>query len=157
MEDMNRRKFLKVVGVGTGAVAAGAVVTSIGVGSWRGAQAFSFRAVGGLPGGPVPAYASYVIEGHVDLASRSGVITKAVFAGPPEAMSTIALPGLSRAVRVTGVRDLGGYVYVDGVIDDPSQLVAGESPEVHVQIDRDAGIARAVFLGSKVLLRLAPQ
>lgn len=154
MDDMNRRKFLKVVGVGSGAVAAGAALPAIGMGSWSGARAFSFRAVGGLPGGPVPAYASFVLEGHVDVARRSGVVTKNVFAGGPDEMSSVALPGLSRAVRVTDVRDRGGRVYVDGVIDDATQLRPGESREVRIQIDRDAGVARARFLGSDVLLRL---
>jgi hypothetical protein len=37
------------------------------------------------------------------LGTRSGALTTAVCAGAPEEMSTIALPGLSRRIRLTGV------------------------------------------------------
>lgn len=154
MDEMDRRKFLKVVGVGSGAMAAGALIPTMGSLTAKGSGAYAFRAVAGLPTGPIPAYASYVLEGSVNLTTRSGVLTKAVYAGGPEAMSTIALPGLSRVVRVTDIRHRGDLVYVDGVIDDPSQLLAGESLDVRLQIDRTANVAKARFLGTDVVLRL---
>jgi len=45
-------------------------------------------------------------------------VTKTVFAGAPEAMSTIALPGLSRIVRITEVQDRGAQLRLTGVVDD---------------------------------------
>src|SRR5712691_1586012 len=105
MTEISRRKFLKMLGAGTGFMAAGALIPGGVLTSGRVLQAtknkLKFRAVGGLPQGVLPSYASYVIEGTIDLRTHSGVATKNVFAGPPEAMSTIALPGLSRTVRIT--------------------------------------------------------
>src|SRR5207245_8900835 len=98
MNEINRRKFLKLVGAGTGAMAAGVFIPGGVLTSGRVFQAsknkLKFRAVGGLPQGAFPSYASYVIEGTIDLKTHSGVGTKNVCARPPEAMSTIALPGL---------------------------------------------------------------
>ena len=154
MKNLDRRQFLKIVGIGSGAAAAGAMIPNLGMLRTTGPDVLAFRAVAGLPGEPMPAYASYVIEGSLNLKTRTGLLTKTVYAGDPEAMSTIALPGLSRVVRITDVRDLGERVFVEGVIDDPSQLVAGETAQVWLQVDRSAGIAQASFLGREVMLRL---
>src|SRR5437763_17067373 len=117
MNKLNRRKFLTLAGVGSAAAAAGAALPGANLltGGEK-AKTFTFRAVVGLPKKPLPAYASYVIEGHVDLAAGSGVLTKAVFAGTPEAMSAVALPGLSRIVRITEVQELGGTLRITGVV-----------------------------------------
>src|SRR5207247_9944680 len=105
MNKINRRKFLKMLGAGTGVMAAGVFLPGGILTSGRVLQAsknkLKFRAVGGLPQGAFPSYASYVIEGTIDLRTHSGVATKNVFAGPPEAMSTIALPALSRPISIT--------------------------------------------------------
>ncbi len=159
MEDLSRRKFLKLVGVGGGAIAVATMVPSSGLlnssssSSSSSAGNFSFRAVGGLPSGPIPAYASYVLDGHVNVAAKSGMITRTVFAGPPETMSAVAWPGLSRTYRITDVRDMGGYLQIKGEIVDRSQLRAGESPIVDVRVDRGRGVSHAPFFGSTVPLR----
>ena len=152
MEDINRREFLKRMGSGSGAVLGGILVPTTGLLSWSGKGVFTFRAVTGLPQDKLPSYASYVIEGSVNLTTRSGIITKTVYAGPPEAMSTIALPGLSRIVRVTEVRDSDGRLYIRGLIDDRSLLRAGETEDINIKIDPSTGVAQASFLGSKVTL-----
>src|SRR5205085_1807201 len=74
MNKLNRRKFLTLAGVGSAAAAAGAALPGANLltGGEK-AKTFTFRAVVGLPKKPLPAYASYVIEGHVDLAAGSGV------------------------------------------------------------------------------------
>jgi len=95
-----------------------------------------------------------VIEGHVNLTTRSGMLTKAVFAGHPEGMSTIALPGLSRIVRITDVQDLGGAFRIIGVVDDRSQLLRGESLDFDMYIDPSNGIVRTGFFGNEVQLLL---
>ena len=166
MEDLKRRKFLTIAGLGLGAVAAGVMASKSGLSSGSGllsglgslpkggSDDLKVRAVAGLPSGPIPSYASYVLEGNVNLSTRSGVLTKTVYAGRPEAMSTIALPGLSRVVRVTDVRNEGGSIHVKGTIDDASQLRAGESRDVDLWIDRSRGLARARFLSNNVALRL---
>src|SRR5207253_2616301 len=106
------------------------------------------------PPEPMPSYASYVVEGHVDLATQSGVITKKVFAGAPQAMSTIAFPGLSQIVRVTEVNDMKDTLHIKGLVDDRSQLQKGESPEFEMHIDPNRQQVQATFFGSKVVLQL---
>jgi len=145
-----------MAGVGS-AAAASAVIPGAGLlaGTGTGKNGvYTFRAVVGLPKKPLPAYASYVIEGHVDLATRSGVLTKAVFAGTPQARSAVALPGLSRIVRITDVQELGSTLRITGVIDDRSQLQRGESPTTQIVIDRSRGVVQAAFLGNQVALSL---
>ncbi len=162
MDDLNRRKFLKLVGVGSGAIAAGAVLPGKGLAaigakglSGLGAkELFAFRAVGGLPSGNLPSYATYVLEGHLNPITLSGVVTRTIYAGPPEAMSQIVIPGLTRVVRVDGLRDLGAILHVRGVTDDRSQLRDGEGPTMEFRIDRAAGVAHAPFFGTSVPLRL---
>jgi len=160
MEKINRRKFLTLVGVGSGAVAGGAMLAGAGLGLLGGPSGdkssgtFSFRAVSGLPGGALPSYASYVVQGNVNVAARSGVVARAVYAGYPGAMSTIALPGLSQIVRVTDVREAEGTVVITGVIDDRSQLRPGEDAVVQIRVDRSRGAAWTRFLGQPVELRL---
>ena len=155
MNGINRRSFLKLAGAGSAAAAGvGLPGASLLVGTAQ-ASTYSFRAVAGLPAAPLPSYASYVIEGHVNLSTRSGTVTKLVFAGAPEQMSTIALPGLSRAVRVTDARQQGDLLHLTGVVDDRSQLRPDERATVEITIDRAQGAVQTHFLGSRVSLRLA--
>src|SRR5713226_1350152 len=139
MTEISRRKFLKMLSAGTGIMAAGVLIPGGVLTSGRVIQAsknkLKFRAVGGLPQGVFPSYASYVIEGTIDLRTHSGVATKNVFAGPPEAMSSIALPGLSRTIRITQVEDSGSVLRLRGVVDDRSQLRAGENPNIDITVD----------------------
>jgi hypothetical protein len=102
----------------------------------------------------MPAYASYVIEGHVNLSTRSGVVTNTLLAGDPGQMSRITFPGQSRIVRVTDVQDLGGTFRITGVIDDRSQLQRGESSDFELLLDPSQRIARTSHLGSDLLLTL---
>ena len=157
MNKINRRKFLKMLGAGTGVMAAGVFIPGGILTSGRVLQAsknkLKFRAVGGLPQGAFPSYASYVI-GTIDLKTHSGVATKNVFAGPPEAMSTIALPGLSRTIRITEVEDSGGVLRVRGVVDDRSQLQNGENPYVDITVDSGRETASSSFMNSEVSLKL---
>ncbi|HLX57905.1 MAG TPA: hypothetical protein VKR83_12850 [Ktedonobacteraceae bacterium] len=155
MKKLNRRKFLQVAGASS-AVAAGVMVPSTGLLERYAAKdgAMTFRAVAGMPAKPLPNYASYVIEGHVNLATSSGVITKTVFAGSPETMSTIALPGMSRIGRISSVQDQGGSLLITGVVDDRSQLKRGESSTFTVLVDRLNGVAQAEFFGKLVSLNL---
>jgi hypothetical protein len=161
MKGINRRRFLQLAG--TGSLAAATIGTIAGVPALSTATRlsasskdgrFTFRAVAGLPSKPLPSYATYVLEGHVDLTTRSGVMTKTVLAGHPESMSTVALPGLSRIIRVTDVQGLGGTFRVLGVVDDRSQLLRGESRNVDLLIDPVQGLARTSSFGSPVILQL---
>ena len=158
MDRISRRKFLKMIGAGTGVVAMGALIPSGVLTSGRVFQAskdkLKFRAVGGLPQGSFPSYASYVIEGTIDLRTHSGVAIKNVFAGPPEVMSSIALPGLSRTIRITEVEDSGSVLRLRGVVDDRSQLRRGENPNVDITVDSGRGAASSSFMNSEVSLKL---
>ena len=161
MKGINRRRFLQLAGAGSlVAATAGTTVGVTGLATASRLSAtskqgrFTFRAVTGLPSKPLPSYASYVLEGHLDLTTRSGVMTKTVFAGHPEAMSTVALPGLSRIIRITEVQELGGTFRVLGVVDDRSQSLKGESKGFDLLIDPAQGIARTSSLGSPMVLQL---
>src|ERR1051326_3656931 len=157
MKGINRRRFLQWAGAGPLAAATAAIPvlsTAPRLTSTSKQGTFTFRAVTGLPSKPLPSYASYVIEGHVNLTTRSGVMTKTVFAGSPQAMSTVALPGLSRIIRITDVQDQGGTFHLRGVIDDRSQLQRGESAKFDLIIDPAQHLARTALLGPNVMLHL---
>jgi hypothetical protein len=156
MKGINRRRFLQIAGASS--IAAATAGTAAGVPGLTAATSkqgkYTFRAVTGLPSKPLPSYASYVIEGHVDLTTHTGVMTKTVFAGHPESMSTVALPGLSRIIRITDVQALGGTYRVKGIVDDRSQLQPGESRNVNLLIDPVQGIVRTSSFGTNMMLQL---
>jgi hypothetical protein len=158
MKKLNRRAFLTLAGTGTTAAATGVALTSAslltGHSKSEKGGTLTFRAVTGLPSRLLPAYASYVIEGHVNLATRSGVVTKTLVAGGPSQKSTIALPGQSRIIRVTDTQDLGGVFRITGVVHDPSQLRRGESPTFDMLIDPSQRVARTKLAGSELVMDL---
>jgi len=170
MDPIDRRKFLKFVGTGSGialagAVASGGILSLLGkaggggalrpasaLTTSQGSDGLSFRAVAGMPSAPLPAYASYVLEGSVNPGTRSGVLSRTVFAGAPSAMSDIALPGLSQTIRVTDVRPGRDVLRIHGLVADRSQIGPGESQSVEILVDRLRRIVRAPFSGSTVNL-----
>ncbi len=161
MNGINRRRFLQLAGAGSLAAATAGAATVMPVlpkapqltAASKGGS-FTFRAVAGMPARPLPSYASYVIEGHVDLVTKTGIVTKSVFAGHPEAMSTIALPGMSRIIRIVDVENMGGSFYIKGMIDDRSVLLRGESRNFELRIDPSSGVVLTDFFGSEVQLLL---
>ncbi len=155
MDKINRRAFLKLIGVGSGVVAASTLPMTGMMNLFQTKDTLSFRGVAGVPSNIFPVYASYVVQGSVNLATKTGVLTKGLFAGAPSENSNLALPGTSRAIRVTNVIQEGSVTQILGVIDDRSQLLPGESESVDIKIDQGAGIAEAKFFGSLVSMRLA--
>jgi hypothetical protein len=153
---LNRREFLSAAAVAsaTAAVAAAGPVGQLVYADKMPNGHLRFRAVAGLPKRPLPSYATYILEGHVDLKGKTGSMTRVVMAGHPESGSQIALPGLSRIVRVTDVRRSGSTVHVRGTIDDRAQLQKGESADVEVWLDLARNQARTSFFGSDTELRL---
>ena len=109
----------------------------------------------GLPQPPLPSYATQVVEGTVDLAKESGLVTSRVLAGHPGATSHIGLPGLARVIRVIGINAQGERLRLQGVIEDRSQLRPGESPQVEIVVDQKRGLLYAPFLGRQLELKLA--
>lgn len=160
MNAMNRRRFLQIASTSSVAVAAGTAATVPTLTSASRLTAtskqgtYTFRAVTGLPSKPLPAYASYVIEGHVNLITRTGAMTKTLFAGTPDAMSVIALPGLSRIIRIHDVQNLGGTFLLKGVVDDRSLLQRGESPNFELLIDPVQKRAKTNYLGTEIIMQL---
>ena len=159
MKGLNRRRFLQITGassiVAATAGAAGPLLSSaprLTTASKQGT--FTFRAVVGLPSVGMPSYASYVLEGHVDLSTRSGVMTSTVYAGEPQAMSRIAIPGQSRIFRITDVENLGDSFRLEGTIDDRSQLQRGESRTIELLLDPAQRVARTRLFNSELLLQL---
>ena len=160
MAKLNRRGFLKTAGVGAAGVAAAAILpgglmtASASVPSSAPSGILTFRAVGGLPQGNFPSYSTLVVEGRVNLKTRSGVITKNVYAGPPNVASTIALPGLSRLVRVTKVSGSDSSWLINGTVDDKSQLLASEADSREFTLDLSSKVAKTSFMGSSVDLKI---
>ncbi len=156
MNKIERRKFLKVAGVGVAGVAASAAAGPLAslVISMTKDGILHLRAVTGLPKAPLPAYASYVLDGRVDLIAKSGVVHSRLFAGAPGAMSTIVFPGTERLVRVTDVQQSNGSITISGVVERPSQLGNGEDPNVAIVVNRSQGLAWARFFGTDVSMRL---
>jgi hypothetical protein len=159
MNSIDRRRLLKLAGAGS-AVAATAglpMVGQVATQTQTGPEPtlFGFRATLGLPQAPLPSYATYVVEGSLDLLSGTGLITSRVLAGHPGDPSEIGLPGTARIIKVTQVESNGAQVDVRGVIEDRAQLQPGESPQVQMSIDRAQGVLLAPFGGRVVTLALA--
>jgi hypothetical protein len=91
MQNMDRRRLFKLAGVGS-VVVAGAALPVVGRIANQESDVFGFRATVGLPEAPLPSYATFVIEGTVNLATRTGLLTSRVLAGHPGALSEIGLP-----------------------------------------------------------------
>lgn len=153
MKNINRRHLFKLTGVGS-VLLAGAALPVVGKAITQQSDVYNFRGSVGLPEQPLPSYATYVIEGTLNLANGTGLLTSRILAGHPDAKSEIGLPGLGRIIRVVGVDQLGSQLNVRGMIEDRSQLQPGESPQVELVIDRSRGVVQAPFIGRTVTLAL---
>jgi hypothetical protein len=156
MKSIQRREFLKVAGAGAAAVvgtaATGSVVELLFSG---GERRLRFTATVGLPRPPLPAYASYVVKGDVDLRARTGILTSDLFAGAPGAMSGRAFPGLSRQIQLNAVREAGdGTIYVSGDVQAPFDALPGENSRIQLALIRANGTAEASFFGHPVEMQL---
>jgi TAT (twin-arginine translocation) pathway signal sequence len=156
MSDLSRRDFLKLAGAGSAAAAVGGgVLGTMKLHSWNATgQTVTFQAVTGVPAEPLPAYASFVLDGHVDLSNETGTITKTVYAGAPDAMSSIAFPELSRTYRVVAAEGDASRLSIRGTIDDPSVLRPGEARTATIVLDKPRGEVRAPFVDSDLVLTL---
>jgi hypothetical protein len=154
MKQLDRRQFLGMAAAGSAAALAGAALPMSGILTWTGAQTLRFRAIAGLPKHPLPVYASFVIDGAVNLDRGTGTVTKSLYAGAPEAMSTILFPGTARSIRVTGVQRSGHIVTIAGVVDDKAKLGPREKGIVSIAINQAERTAQADFLGTPVVLRV---
>ncbi len=152
MNTFSRRRFLALAGAGVVVVAGGAALTVRQLTGNRQGSILNFRAITGLPAKPLPSYASYVIDGQVNLNNGTGSITKEVFAGAPEEMTSIAL--LTRAVRVTGVQQQGSTWHITGVVSSQTQLQAGEETTFDILLDPSRNLAQSTFFGSPIQLAL---
>ncbi len=153
MKQVERREFLKIAAAGSAAVAAGAVLP-IGILSWVNPNRLKFRAVVGMPKAPLPTFASFVVEGNVDLDLATGTVRKGLYLGSPGAMRNILFPGTERLIQVTDVQRSGDTLRITGMVNGDQQLGPRESPNVAITIDQSAGLARADFLGREMLLRV---
>jgi hypothetical protein len=153
MNTLSRRRFLVLTGAGVVAVAAGGIALAVRqlTGSGHGGT-LNFQAVTGLPGKPFLSYASYVINGNVNVSNETGTITKYVYAGPPENITNISL--LTRVVHVTGVRQQGSAWHISGTVDNPAQLQRGEDASFQLLLDSSSGVAQSTFFGSPIQLNL---
>jgi hypothetical protein len=154
MKNMDRRRLFKLAGVGS-ALAAGAALPVVGrMVTQPEPGVFGFRASLGLPQAPLPNYATYVVEGTLNLATGVGLITSRLLAGHPDGPSEIGLPGLARIVKVTQIEANGAEINVRGVVEDRSQLRPGESATVDLVINRSRGTVLAPFGGRTVTLNV---
>ncbi len=150
LSTLSRRRFLTITGAGLVAVAAGGIALALR--QLTASGTLSFTAVAGLPGKPLLSYASYVIDGKVNVDKGTGTITKYVYAGPPENMTNISL--LTRLVRVTSLHQQGSAWHISGKVDDQPQLQKGEDASFDLLLDSSRGIAQSTFFGSPVQLNL---
>jgi hypothetical protein len=148
MTRMERRGFLKLTGAGSAAAAA-AVLPGSGLRAPADERVLRFSAAVSLPRPPLHSHATQVVEGTVDLAKGSGLVTSRVLAGHPKALG-MALPDLTRVIRINGTSREGRRLRLQGVIEDRSHLQHGESPQVEIVIDRARGVVQAPFAGRLV-------
>lgn len=152
MKTFSRRRFLALAGAGVIAAAGGGAFTIhqlVGNGS---ANTLSFSAVTGLPAKPFPSYASYVISGQIHPTNGTGTITKAVYAGSPDKITTIPL--LTRTVRVTGAQQQGNAWRMTGIVSDQTQLQPGEETTFDILLDPSRNLAQSAFFGAPIQLAL---
>src|SRR5205085_2318713 len=152
MERMNRKRFVNVVGAGSAAAAVGGASVFAGrlANLDVNGDTLHFRAAAGLPEAPLPAYATHVVEGTVNLATGAGLVTSRVLAGHPGAQGSLGLPGASRIVRISEVSSDHGVYRLSGAIEERSQLHRGESSRVEIVVDKRHGTVKAPFLGRSV-------
>ncbi len=155
MDQLDRKSFLKAAGVGSAAAAGIAGIPLAQHFAHQAPKELTFRAATGLPQAPLPSYATQIVEGTIDLARGSGLVTSRLLAGSPETTSAIGLPGLARVIRITGIDQRDEKLLLRGLIEDRSQLRRGESPKVEILIDHKRGLVRAPFLGRQIELELA--
>jgi hypothetical protein len=153
MEPIDRRKFLGLVGAGSAAAAA-TTIPAVSLLTQPAARSLSFHAEGGLPTSPLPAYATAVVEGNVNLEKGTGTVATRLLAGHPGDLSDIALPGATRVVRVTGATTHGSEVHIEGMVEDRSLLARGESAQVRMVVDRRRREVRTSVAGHAVTLPL---
>jgi len=151
---VDRRNFLKLAAKGSALAAAAAVMPLSGILKWTGQGALKFRAVAGLPRNPLPTYATFVVEGSVDLDRGTGIVTKSLYAGAPQAMSNVLFPGTARTIRVTSVNRSANKVRLAGVVDAREALTARENRNVTIVIDTSQKVAHADFLGTAMVLQV---
>lgn len=149
MNELNRTDFLKVAGSGSAALLAGAGLHLAKYNVDRSGQ-MTFQASAGLPGKPLPSYATQVLDGRVNLEDGTGLVTARVLAGHPDDPGFVGLPGLARVVRITSVSADGQLLRLNGHVEDRSQLRRGESPNVEIVIDKKSGVVKAPFAGRQV-------
>ena len=152
MNTFGRRRFLTLLGAGVVAAAGGAAVIARQLTANGQGNTLNFQAIARLPASPLPAYASYVISGQLNRNNNAGSITKNVFAGPPEARTSIAL--LTRVVRVTGIQQQGNVWHITGTVDPQTQLQAGEETTFAIQLDTSRNLAQSTFFGSPIQLNV---
>ena len=152
MKRLDRRTFLKLAGGSSVAVVA-TVVSGAALRLPESARRLAFRASAGLPAKPLPSMVTKIVEGQVDLEKGTGTVSSRVLAGYP-VPSQIALPGLTRLIRVTAATQDGGFVRLSGIVDDRSQLLPGESPSLEILIDRNRGTVTAPLAGHNVILNI---
>jgi hypothetical protein len=154
MKSIDRRRMFKLAGAGS-VIAAGAALPVVSRMATQESNIFGFRATLGLPESPLPNYATYIVEGSVNLAEGTGLVTARMLAGHPGAQSEIGLPGLTRVIRVVAVEKQGSVLNLKGVVEDRSQLQPGESPQIELVVDQQRGVVHAPFAGRPVALTLA--
>lgn len=149
MKSVKRRGFLALVGASSAVAATTVVTPGIAAATTENDGVLVINAAAELPQPPLTAHVTQVVEGSVDLAKQSGIVTSRVLTGDASRPGR-ALPDLTRVVRVTQVRKQGHEILLRGVIEDRSQLQAFERARVDIILDQARGVVRAPFVGRPV-------
>jgi hypothetical protein len=152
MNPLSRRQFLLFLGAGAVVIGGGAALTVRQLTANAQGNTLTFKAITALPAKPMPGYASYVIDGQVDITNNSGAIAKNVFAGPPEEITNISM--LTRNVRVTGVQRQGSKWLITGVVKNQTEIQPGEEKTFSILLDPAHSVAQSTFFGSPIQLAL---
>ncbi len=138
MKNVNRRNFLKLVGVGAGVAALAATPLGLlggGRPSATGAPAFTFGAEGPVPAGAPSRFASLVLRGHVTEGDRvSGMLNQRVVAGYPATPKAQAFDRLGFSGRIERVEN-GSLVDFWGTVEDAADRPLLADQAFHVTID----------------------
>ena len=151
MKNLDRRTFLKLIGAASAIASVGSAPFLAKIN--KAGKVMSISASAKLPPAPYPALATKVVDGSVDLTQGTGILVSRVLRGDPD--PSIALPGSTRVIRLVGAQPSGSLLRLHGVIDESSQIRAGEHREVEILVDTQRGTLTVPFAGGLVTLALA--
>jgi hypothetical protein len=82
--------------------------------------------------------------------------TRTVFAGAPDAMSTVVFDELTREMRITGASRDAGVLTLRAILGGAADLHPGEARTATIVVDPSKATVQAPFVGNDVVMQLQP-